>query len=81
MKNVSKLRGTRNYISEDLSPASQSIRKAQLPLLKQAISEGKVAYFRHTKLIKDRISQRSAYAMNLAHATSAQCILCDDEMI
>lgn len=37
--------------NEDLCPASQAAKKAQLPLLKQAKSEGKVAYFRHTRLI------------------------------
>ena len=56
-RNVTKLRGTRIFINEDLCPASQSIRKAQLPQLKQARSEGKVAYFRHTRLIvKERPS-------------------------
>lgn len=55
MRSVNKLRGTRIYINEDLCPASQAIRRAQLPLLKQAKSNGKVAYFRGTKLIiKDR---------------------------
>ncbi|KAK3876681.1 hypothetical protein Pcinc_018560 [Petrolisthes cinctipes] len=57
MRSVTKLRGTRIFINEDLCPASQSIRKAQLPLLKKARSEGKLAYFRHTKLvIKQRMS-------------------------
>ncbi len=51
MRNVTKLKGTRIYITEDLCPASQNIRKAQIPAMKQAKSEGKVAYFRHTKLI------------------------------
>ncbi|MPD00166.1 hypothetical protein E2C01_095622 [Portunus trituberculatus] len=51
MRNDTKLRGTRIFINEDLCAASQSVRKAQLPLLKQARSEGKTAYFRHTKLI------------------------------
>ena len=57
MRNVRKLRGTRIYINEDLCPASQSIKKAQIPLMKQARNEGKLAYFRHTKLIiKERTS-------------------------
>ncbi len=51
MRNVTKLKGTRIYINEDLCPASQNIRKAQIPAMKQAKSEGKVAYFRHTELI------------------------------
>lgn len=55
MRNARKLRGTRIYINEDLCPASQSIKRDQLPFLKQARSEGKVAYFRGTKLVvKDR---------------------------
>ncbi|KAG0715406.1 hypothetical protein GWK47_011976 [Chionoecetes opilio] len=55
MRNVAKLRGSRIYINEDLCPASQEIKREQLPLLKQAKSEGKVAYFRHTKsIIKDK---------------------------
>ncbi|MPC81527.1 hypothetical protein E2C01_076148 [Portunus trituberculatus] len=51
MRNVVKLRGSRIYVNEDLCTASQEIKKAQLPQLKQAKSEGKVAFFRHTKLI------------------------------
>lgn len=38
VRNVSNLRGTRIYVNEDLCPASQNIRKAQIPLLKQARS-------------------------------------------
>ena len=63
MRNVSKLRGSRIYINEDLCPASQEIRKLQLPLLKQAKASGKIAYFRHTKLIiKERNVAASASA-------------------
>lgn len=51
IQNFSTLRGKRVYTNEDLCPASQEIRKAQLPRLKQAKGEGKIAYFRHTKLI------------------------------
>ena len=51
MRSVAKLRGTRIFINKNLCPASQATRGAQLPALKQAVSEGKVAYFRHTKLI------------------------------
>lgn len=57
LRNLGRLRGSRIYVNEDLCPASQEIKRAQLPLLKQARSEGKVAFFRHTKLItKDRRS-------------------------
>ncbi|XP_063849645.1 uncharacterized protein LOC135093910 [Scylla paramamosain] len=55
MRNVTKLRGTQIYINEDLCPASQEIKKSQIPKLEQTKSEDKVAYFRHTKLItKDK---------------------------
>lgn len=54
-RNVSKPRGSRIYVNEDLCPASQEIKRAQLPQLKQAKSEGKIGYFRRTKLIiKDK---------------------------
>lgn len=58
-RNAVKLRGTRIYINEDLCQASQAIRKEKMPLLKQARSEGKLAYFNHTRLvIKERTHAR-----------------------
>ena len=51
MSNSVKLKGTRIYINDDLCPASQEKRRQQLPLLKQARSEGKIAYFCHNKLV------------------------------
>lgn len=51
LRNSAKLRATRIYVNEDLCPASQKIRKDKPPLLKQARSDGKIPYFRHTKLI------------------------------
>ena len=51
LRNVAKLRGTKIFINEDLCPASQALKNEQLPLLKQARAEGKIAYFRHTKLV------------------------------
>lgn len=51
MRNATKLRGTKIYINDDLCPASQDKRRQQLPLLQRARSEGKIAYFRHTKLV------------------------------
>ena len=51
MRNARKLKGTNIYVNDDLCPASQEKRRQQLPHLKQARSEGKIAYFRHTKLI------------------------------
>ncbi|MPC72157.1 Protein unc-13 C [Portunus trituberculatus] len=57
LRNVTKLKGTRIFVNEDLCAASQELRKFQLPMLKQAKSQGKIAYFRHTKLIvKDRLA-------------------------
>ncbi|KAK3889758.1 hypothetical protein Pcinc_006322 [Petrolisthes cinctipes] len=51
MRNVRKLKGSRIFVNEDLCPASHNIRKAQFTALKEARSQGKIAYFRHTKLI------------------------------
>ena len=45
------LKGTNIFLNEDLSATSQAIKNAQMPLLKQARAEGKIAFFRHTKLI------------------------------
>lgn len=60
LRNARKLKGTRIYVNEDLCPASQELKKSQFPLLKQAREAGKIAYFRHTKLIvKDRTTQQS----------------------
>ena len=58
LKNASKLKGSSLYINEDLCQASRDKRKEQLPQLKQARSEGKIAYFVHTRLvIKERTFQ------------------------
>lgn len=51
LRNARKLRGTNIFINEDLSPASQAVKREQMPLLHQARREGKIAYFRYTKLI------------------------------
>lgn len=48
MRNARKLKGTPVFINEDLCPASQELVKGQLRQLKQARSEGKIAFFRHT---------------------------------
>lgn len=47
----SHLKGTNVFLNEDMSPASLAIKNAQMPLFKQARAEGKIAFFRHTKLI------------------------------
>ena len=57
-----KLRGTKIFFNDDLCKASQEIRKAKLPSLKRARSEGKIAYFSHTKLI---IREKSTNPANL----------------
>lgn len=51
IRNGAKLRGTRIYIHEDLCPASQEVRRAKLPLFRQAKSEGKITCFNQTNLI------------------------------
>lgn len=51
MRNATKLRGTNIFVDEDLCPASHAAKIAKMPLLKQAKSQGKVAFFRHTRLI------------------------------
>ena len=66
-RNAAKLRGTRVYINEDLCPASQEKRKEQLPRLKQAREEGKIAYFNYTRLV---IKERRE-ATNTAQRTEA----------
>lgn len=45
------LKGTNIFLNEDMSPASLAIKNAQMPLFKQARADGKLAFFRHTKLI------------------------------
>lgn len=60
LRNSSKLKNTHIYINEDLCETSVQLRKAQLPELKKARQEGKIAYFSHTKLIiRDRREQQS----------------------
>ncbi len=51
MRNARKLRGTNTYVNDDLCAASQSIKNAQMPQLKQARAEAKMTYFTYTKLI------------------------------
>ena len=51
MRNAKMLHGTNIYFNEDLCPASQKIKMDQLPAFKQAKRDGKIAFFRNTKLI------------------------------
>lgn len=57
MRNAKKLRGTNIFLNDDLCAASQAIKNSQLPSLKEAKAQGKIAYFRHTRLI---IKERNA---------------------
>ncbi len=51
MRNTRKIRGTNINFNDDLCAASQSIKNAQMPQLKQARAEAKMTYFTYTKLI------------------------------
>lgn len=57
MRNAKKLKGTNIFLNDDLCPASQAIKNSQMPSLKEAKAQGKIAYFRHTRLI---IKERNA---------------------
>lgn len=63
IRNARKLKGSGIYINEDLCPASLELKNSQIPLMKKAREEGKMAFFRHTKLIiKERAERRSGTA-------------------
>ena len=51
MRNASKLKGTNIFVNDDLCPTSQAVKNAQMPLLSHVKDQGKIAFFRHTKLI------------------------------
>ncbi|KAK3877108.1 hypothetical protein Pcinc_018160 [Petrolisthes cinctipes] len=51
MRNARKQKGSGIYIDEDLCPASQEVRKSQIPLMKHAREEGKIDFFKHIRLI------------------------------
>lgn len=51
LRNGRKLKGSNIFVNEDLCAASQAIKSSQFPLMKQARAQGKIAFFRHTKLI------------------------------
>lgn len=73
IRNARKLKGTGIYINEDLCPASQELKKSQIPLMKQATEDGKIAFFRHTKLIiKEKLTQRPSAAYNEASSGGAR---------
>lgn len=63
LRNARKLKGSGVFINEDLCAASQEIKRNQFPMLRQARQEGKIAFFRQTKLIiKERTSRDSLSA-------------------
>lgn len=69
------IKGTRVFVNKDLCPASHSIRKAQLSVLKQARNKVKIIYFRHTKLIvkeKTASNQTSESARRVVHARRSE---------
>ncbi|XP_050715616.1 uncharacterized protein LOC126998200 [Eriocheir sinensis] len=71
MRNSKKLRGTNIFVNDDLCAASQAVKNAQMPLLKQARAQGKVAFFRHTKLIiKDKTSDVGVDRMRQSTGTA-----------
>ena len=73
LRNSSKLKNTNIYVNEDLCEASLQTRKAQLPELRKARAEGKVAYFSHTRLIvKERREQREQQEAASQATTEAQ---------
>lgn len=50
------LRRTIIFVNEDLCPASQEVKRDRMTLLKQARTEGQIAYLRYTRLIvKERV--------------------------
>ena len=51
MRNTRKLSGTKIYFNDDLCPASQQLKSSQMPALRAARAEGKIAFFVGTRLI------------------------------
>lgn len=67
MRNARKLKGTSIFLNDDLCPASQSIKSAQMPLLKQARAQGKIAYFIRTRLVVKERRNGEPMARHAAH--------------
>lgn len=51
LQNSLKLKDSNVFLNEDLCEASVQECRAQLPELRKARAEGKIAYFRHTRLV------------------------------
>ena len=58
LRSRAKLKGTNVYVIEDVSYATQRIRKSLLPELKRKWDEGYIAYFPGIR-IKARLRQRN----------------------
>lgn len=74
----SKLKGSNIFVNEDLCEESLKKRKEQLPQLKEARREGKIAYFSHTTLIvRERTFLPSAGRTGLPRNSSATLLPSD----
>lgn len=51
LRSGKKLKGTNIFVNEDLCAASQTVKSSQFPMMREARAQGKIAFFRHTKLI------------------------------
>ena len=66
IRNARKLKGTGIFVNEDLCPASMEKKREQFPLMKKEREEGKIAFFRHTRLvIKARIDRHPRQTSSL----------------
>ena len=75
MKNKYKLKGTGVFINEDLSEGTMKIRQEKLPEMQAARNAGKIAYFRHEKLIirdrkHDNTSERTSSSSMQVESTT-----------
>jgi len=67
LRHGKKLKGTKIYLNEDLCPASQKMKADQLPALRAARAQGKIAYFVNTKLvIKEKTNHQRPGSENAA---------------
>lgn len=71
LRNSAKLKDTNIFINEDLCESSMMARKSQLPELRRARADGKIAYFNHTKLvIRERTTLTQESTVRIASAAS-----------
>lgn len=70
LRNAKKLKGMGIYVNEDLCPASLEEKRRHIPRMRKAREEGKIAFFRHTKLIvKEKTVQHPSTKEPAAGAT------------